>query len=76
MNLNIFSFKFTDFAAYNTWQSSSAICKSNHNSYLLGNVDLTKPEQTCNRIQEQHFDLSWLGITKELYISIDGGKSR
>lgn len=73
MNSNIFSFKFTDFAAYRDWQSSSAICKSIHNSYLLGNVDLTKPDQTCNLIQEQHFSQSWLGITKELYISIDGG---
>lgn len=76
MNVNIFSFKFTDFASYKSWQSSSAICKSDHNSYLLGNVDLTKPTQTCNLIQDEPFGPSWLGITKELYISIDGGKSQ
>lgn len=76
MNLNIFSFEIIDFAAYRAWQSSSAICKSIHNSYLLGNVDLTKPEQTCNLIQKKHFGPSWLGISKELYICIDGGKSQ
>lgn len=76
MHLNIFFFKFTDFASYHTWQSSSALCKSNRNSYLLGNVDLTKPTQTCNLIQEQPFGPSWLGITKELYINVDGGRSQ
>lgn len=71
-----FSFKFTDFASYSDWQSSSVACKSKHDSYLLGNVDLTKPKQTCNLIQGQPTGPSWLGIAKELYISNDGGKSQ
>lgn len=59
---------------YSGWHSSSSVCKSMHNSYLLGDVDLTNPEQACNLIQGQLLGLSWIGIAKELYISIDEGK--
>nr|XP_034315823.1 uncharacterized protein LOC117685508 [Crassostrea gigas]XP_034315824.1 uncharacterized protein LOC117685508 [Crassostrea gigas] len=60
---------------YSRWQSSSSVCKSKHNSYLLGDVDLTNPEQACNLIQGQPLGLSWIGIAKEFYISIDGVKN-
>lgn len=54
--------------------SSLAECKSQHNSYLLGDVNLTDPRQACNLIQGQPLGPSWIGIAKEIYISIDGGK--
>lgn len=59
---------------YNGWQSSSSECKSRHNSYLLGDVDLTDPEQACALIQGQPLGPSWLGIATEEYISNERGK--
>lgn len=70
---NIFFFK-TVLNVFSGWQSSSSECKSKYNSYLLGDVNLTDPKQACALIQGQPLGLSWLGIAKELYISIDGGK--
>lgn len=54
---------------YHIWQLSSAECKSKHNSYLFGDVDLTNPRRACDLIQERPKGPSWLGIAKELYIS-------
>lgn len=52
----------------------SGECKSNHNSYLLGDADLTNPMQACALIKEQFLSPSWIGIAKELYLSNNGGK--
>lgn len=68
----VFFFK-TVLNVYSGWQSSS-VCKSKHNSYLLGDVNLTNPAQACANIQGQPLCISWIGIAKEVYISIDGGK--
>lgn len=65
---------FTVYAEYSDWQSSLVKCKSKHNSYLLGDVNLTDPRQACNLFQGQPYGPSWIGIAKEIYISIDGGK--
>ncbi|XP_052679969.1 uncharacterized protein LOC128160652 isoform X3 [Crassostrea angulata] len=54
---------------YSGWQSSSSECKSRHNSYLLGDVDLTDPAQACKFIEGQPLGHSWLGIAREVYIS-------
>lgn len=62
------------YAEYSDWQSSLVKCKSKHNSYLLGDVNLTDPRQACNFFQGQPYGPSWIGIAKEIYISIDGGK--
>lgn len=67
-------YTFTVYHVYQDWQSSLAECKSQHNSYLLGDVNLTDPQQACNLIQGQPLGPSWIGIAKEIYISIDGGK--
>lgn len=79
MNCYVSSFNclfktFTVYHIYYDWQSSLAECKSKHNSYLLGDVNLTDPRQACNLIQKQSRVPSWIGIAKEFYISIDGGK--
>lgn len=58
---------------YSGWQSSSSECKSRHNSYLLGDVDLTDPEQACAHIQGKHLGQSWLGIATEVYITNERG---
>lgn len=58
---------------YSDWQSSLSKCKSEHNSYPLGDVDITNPTEACVLIQGQHQGPSWLGIAKEVYISNDGG---
>lgn len=63
----------TVYLAYGKWHPSSSDCKSKHNSYLLGDVNLTDPWYACNLIQEQPEGPSWIGIAKELYISADGG---
>lgn len=65
---------FTEYHTDTDWQSSSVKCKSAHNSYLFGDVDLTDPEQACNLIQNQPVGPSWLGIAREIYISINGCK--
>lgn len=58
---------------YSGWQSSSSECKSKHNSYLLGDVDLTDPAQACSFIEGQPLGQSWLGIATEVYISNERG---
>lgn len=65
---------FTDYSKFTDWQSSSAVCKSNNNSYLFGDVNLTDPNKACALIQGQPKSPVWLGIAKELYISTYGGK--
>lgn len=70
----VFFKKKTVLKVYSGWQSSLSECKSRHNSYLLGDVDLTDPAQACSFIEGQPLGTSWLGIAKEVYISIDGGK--
>lgn len=59
----------TAYTEYNIWQLSSAECKSKHNSYLFGDVDLTNPRRACDFMQGHPPGPSWLGIAKELYIS-------
>nr|XP_034315822.1 uncharacterized protein LOC109618528 [Crassostrea gigas] len=66
----------TLYAEYSDWQSSLVKCKSKHNSYLLGDVNLTDPRQACNLFQGQPYGPSWIGIAKEIYISIDGGQDK
>lgn len=67
-----FLFK-TVYAGYSGWQSSLSECKLKHNSYPLGDVDLTHPAQACDLIHKQPTGPSWIGIAKELYISYVGG---
>lgn len=75
INLRSFIFQtFTVYTVYSDWQSSSAECKSKLNFYLLGDVDLTDPEQACTLIQGEPTGPSWPGIVRELYISTDEGK--
>lgn len=74
--LNTFHSKFAGYEVFIVWQSSSAECKSEHNSYLFGDIDLTDPSKACKSIQGMVPSPSWIGIAKEKYISIDGGKFR
>lgn len=54
------------------WKTALDYCKS-ENSILLGNVNLQKVDEACNVINETVTGPSWLGIAKEIYISIDRG---
>lgn len=77
INVRRFIFQtFTVYTEYHNWQLSSAECKSNHDSYLFEDVNLTDLRQACNLIQGQPQGPSWLGIAKdlELYISTYGGR--
>lgn len=67
-------FKFIVHAAYLFWQLSSEDCKLKHKSYLFGDVNLTDPVQACTLIQGNLFGPSWIGIGKELYIGVNGGR--
>lgn len=59
----------TVYSNFNNWQSSSTECKSNNNSYLLGDIDLTEPAKACALIQGKPLGPSWIGIAKEVYMS-------
>lgn len=53
------------------WQQTLKVCKSRHESYLFGDVDLTNAESACSKIQGNVPSPYWLGIAKDVYISID-----
>lgn len=74
ISIQIFFFQFIVYAAYKNWRPSSEDCKSMQNSYLFGDINLTDPVQACTLIQGKPFGPSWIGIAKELYIGIDGGR--
>lgn len=68
--LRRFMFQYlTVYTKYQNWQSSSAECKSQHNSYLLEDIDLTEPKKACALIKEKPVGPSWIGIAKEVYMS-------
>lgn len=58
---------------YGNWSMSSSVCKSTQMSYLFGDVNLTDVSDACNQIQGEVTGPSWLGVAKEIYISVDRG---
>lgn len=56
-----------------SWQISSELCKSNHQAYLYGDINLTDVNSACQHIEGQVTGPAWLGIAKEKYISFYEG---
>lgn len=48
-------------------------CKiSQISTYLLGHIDLTKPNQVCSPIPHG-IEVFWIGVARQIYASIDQG---
>lgn len=48
-------------------------CKiSQMSTYLLGDIDLTKPHLLCSSIP-RHLQILWVGVARQKYTSIDQG---
>lgn len=56
-----------------SWSSSMEQCKiSQMSTYLLGHIDLTKPNQVCSSIPHE-IEVFWIGVARQIYASIDQG---
>uniref|UniRef100_A0A8W8NY72 WSC domain-containing protein n=1 Tax=Magallana gigas TaxID=29159 RepID=A0A8W8NY72_MAGGI len=54
-----------------SWSSSMEQCKiSQMSTYLLGHIDLTKPNQVCSPIPHG-IEVFWIGVARQIYASID-----
>lgn len=54
------------------WSLSMKQCKKLHQSYLLGDFNLSDPRQGCMRIPH-NLQLVWVGVARQKYTSIDQG---